>query len=74
MLLGPTIWVDILGNSAPVFPYKHPALFSMTVAFVTIIVISLRDKSQQAKQEYKAFQDQYVRSQTGLGAEGTSHG
>ncbi len=68
MILGPTIWVDILGNSAPVFPYKHPALFSMAVAFVTIIVISLRDKSPQARREYDAFADQYVRSQTGLGA------
>lgn len=70
MVFGPTIWVDILGNAEPIFPYKHPALFSMTLAFVGIIIISKLDKSQQARDEESAFQDQYVRSQTGLGAEG----
>jgi cation/acetate symporter len=70
MIFGPTIWVDILGNEKAIFPYKHPALFSMSLAFVFIIVISKLDKSETAKQEAVAFEDQYVRSQTGLGAEG----
>ncbi len=70
MILGPTIWVDILGNAEAIFPYKHPALFSITAAFVGIIVISKLDNSQSGKDEAKAFEDQYVRSQTGLGAEG----
>ncbi len=74
MILGPTIWVDIFGNLEPVFPYKHPALFSVTTAFITIIIISLMDKSKNAIEEADAFTDQYVRSQTGLGADGaTSH-
>jgi len=74
MILGPTIWVDILGNTNPVFPYKHPALFSMSAAFIGIIVVSLLDKSKSAHEEADAFTDQYVRSQTGLGAEGaTAH-
>jgi cation/acetate symporter len=73
MILGPTIWVDILGNATAVFPYKHPALFSMTAAFIGIIVISLLDKSKSAQEEVEAFEHQYVRSQTGLGSEGVSH-
>ncbi len=74
MILGPTIWVDILGNADPIFPYKHPALFSMSAAFIGIIVVSLLDKSKSAREEADAFADQYVRSQTGLGAEGaTAH-
>ncbi len=72
MILGPTIWVDILGNAEAVFPYKHPALFSMTVAFSGIIVVSLLDNSKNAKEEAEAFTNQYVRSQTGLGSEGTA--
>ncbi len=72
MLLGPTIWVDILGNANAIFPYKHPALFSITAAFFFIIVISKMDSSDSAKDEAIAFEDQYVRSQTGLGAEGAS--
>ena len=70
MIFGPTIWVDILGNAEPIFPYKHPALFSMSAAFVSIYLISIFDKSQSGQEEIIAFQYQYVRSQTGLGAEG----
>lgn len=70
MIFGPTIWVDILGNAEPIFPYKHPALFSMSAAFVSIYLISIFDKSQSGQEEVIAFQYQYVRSQTGLGAEG----
>jgi cation/acetate symporter len=69
MLFGPTIWVDILGHTEAIFPYKHPALFSMSAAFISIILISIFDKSALAKEEAIAFEDQYVRSQTGLGAE-----
>ncbi len=72
MIFGPTVWVDILGNAEPVFPYKHPALFSMSAAFICIFIFSKLDNSQSGRDEAKAFEDQYVRSQTGLGAEGAS--
>ena len=35
-----------------------------------MIVVSLLDKSDRAKAELASFDDQFVRSQTGLGAEG----
>ena len=70
VLLGPIVWVDILGNAEAIFPYKYPALFSMSIAFITIIIISYLDKSTRAKKEAAAFDDQFVRAQTGLGAEG----
>ena len=70
VLLGPIVWVDILGNAEAIFPYKYPALFSMSIAFITIIIISYLDKSTQAKKEAAAFDNQFVRAQTGLGAEG----
>ncbi len=72
MILGPTIWVDILGNKTALFPYKHPALFSMSAAFITIFIVSVLDNSERAKRESDAYIGQYVRSQTGLGAEGVS--
>lgn len=71
MLFGPTIWVDILGNTKAIFPYKHPALFSMSAAFISIYIISKLDNSESARAEALAFEDQYVRSQTGLGSEGS---
>ena len=70
LVVGPTIWKDIMGNPEALFPYKYPALFSMSIAFVTMIVVSLLDKSDRAKAELASFDDQFVRSQTGLGAEG----
>ena len=72
VLFGPIVWVDILGNTKAIFPYKYPALFSMSIAFISIIIISYLDKSPQAKEEVAAFDDQFVRAQTGLGAEGSA--
>jgi cation/acetate symporter len=69
LIFGPTIWKDILGNAEPIFPYKYPALFSVSAAFLTMIVVSLLDKSARARAEIAAFDDQFVRSQTGIGAE-----
>ena len=69
-LLSNAGWVDTLGfpkGSAP-FPYVSAAIFSMPLAFVCIWVISLLDSSAQAKKERDAFDDQKVRSETGLGA------
>jgi cation/acetate symporter len=41
MFLGPTIWVDVLGNASPIFPYKYPALFSMPAAFLVTFLVSV---------------------------------
>jgi cation/acetate symporter len=72
VILGPTIWVAILHNEAAIFPYKNPALFSMIIAFVVTVLVSKLDSSQDAKDEEALFEGQYIRSQTGLGAEGAS--
>jgi cation/acetate symporter len=69
MLLGPTIWVEVLDNETAIFPYKHPALFSMLVSFAVTWMVSRLDRSSEAKAEAAKFDAQYVRSQTGLGAE-----
>lgn len=70
VILGPTVWVDVLGNAEAIFPYKYPALFSVTAAFVCIWFFSITDKSDTAKKEYEAFEAQNIRCQTGIGAEG----
>ncbi len=72
VILGPIVWVQILGNAEAIFPYKYPALFSVVVAFVGIWFFSITDKSESAKEEMEAFEAQYIRSQTGIGAEGAS--
>ena len=72
VILGPIVWVQILGNAEAIFPYKYPALFSVTAAFVGIWFFSITDKSHDAEAEREAFEAQYIRSQTGIGAEGAS--
>ncbi|MBL0721797.1 MAG: cation acetate symporter [Sulfurovum sp.] len=72
VVLGPIVWVQILGNAEAIFPYKYPALFSVTVAFISIWLISITDNSQSAKDEREAYEAQDIRSQTGIGAEGAS--
>lgn len=72
VLIGPIVWVQILGNAEAIFPYKYPALFSVTVAFLSIYIFSLTDKSERAKEEEAAFEHQFIRSETGIGSEGAS--
>jgi cation/acetate symporter len=67
MILGPTIWVQILGHAKPIYPYEYPALFSMIVAFVGIWFFSITDKSAEGQRERELFWPQFVRSQTGIG-------
>jgi cation/acetate symporter len=72
VILGPTVWEEILGypkGSAP-FWSKYPALYSVTAAFVGIYIFSILDKSQTARDEIEAYKAQDVRCQTGIGAEG----
>ena len=70
MVLGPTIWVQILHHEKAIFPYEYPALFSMAIAFVGIWFFSITDKSTAGVNERALFFPQFVRSQTGLGASG----
>ena len=67
-----SVWVDVLGNASPLFPYTQPALFAMPLAFLGIYVFSKLDNSAEAQAERAAFDDQYVRAQTGVGAAGAA--
>ena len=70
VILGPNVWVEILKNEKAIFPYAHPALFSVTVAFVSIWFFSKLDNSERAKREKELFRGQNVRANTGIGADG----
>ncbi len=72
VVTGPIVWVAILGYEEALFPYKYPALFSVTVAFTGIWLFSIMDNSERAKIDRAAFEAQNVRCQTGIGAEGAS--
>jgi cation/acetate symporter len=58
LLLGPTVWVDVLGHAAPVFPYKYPALITCPLAFVTIYLVSRYDGSARGILDRDGFDAQ----------------
>jgi cation/acetate symporter len=72
IILGPIVWGQILNGdkTLAIFPYEYPALFSVSIAFFGIWFFSITDKSDSAQKERAAYEDQFVRSQTGIGAEG----
>jgi len=66
IILSPTVWVEVLKNKEAIFPLRNPAIFSMSLAFLAAIVISLMapDKEAEAK-----FEDEQLRTFLGVGAE-----
>jgi cation/acetate symporter len=69
-IVSPSVWEATLGfpKGSAWFPYASPALFSMSIAFVAIWLVSVLDKSAQAEKERAQFDLQQVRSETGIGA------
>lgn len=72
VILGKTVWVNVFGYENPIFPYEYPALFSMTAAFFGIWLFSVTDKSARAVIDRANFDEQFIRAQTGVGAEKAS--
>ena len=73
-IASPTVWEAALGHApgTALFPYSSPALFSMPIAFITIWLVSILDKSPQAEKDRAGYLAQSVRSETGIGADGVS--
>jgi cation/acetate symporter len=69
IVLSDSIWVQVLGHEAAIFPYVYPTVFSMPAGFVLVILFSLLDRSDKAKVEKSRFDGQFVRSETGIGAD-----
>ncbi|ABC83469.1 solute symporter family protein [Anaeromyxobacter dehalogenans] len=72
ILLSPTVWgevfhhLDAAGKPYGILPWKNPAIFSMTAAFVAGIVVSLVTADQGAQDK---FEDEKLRTYLGVGAE-----
>lgn len=72
IILGPSVWVSVLHHEAPIFPYGNPAIFSIPAAFIMAWLGSITDNSARAQEDKAGFEEQYVRSMTGIGAEEAS--
>lgn len=73
-VVSPAVWEATLGypKGSALFPYTSPALFSMTLAFVAIWLVSILDRSPRAQLDRAGFPAQQVRSETGIGSSGAS--
>lgn len=65
IILSPTVWVDLLGNSAPIFPYKFPTVISLPLAFIASYIGSILTPDAAAQEK---FEEQKIRTYLGVGA------
>src|SRR5271156_5362170 len=67
----PGIWEAVFGypKGSALFPFVSPALFTIPLSFFCCWLFSVTDASRTATTEQAAFDAQYVRSQTGIGAD-----
>ncbi|MDO8331983.1 MAG: cation acetate symporter [Fluviicoccus sp.] len=65
------VWVETFhfGDEAPI-PYQNPAMFSMMLSFFCCWFFSITDNSARAQKERDLFDAQFIRSMTGIGADG----
>jgi cation/acetate symporter len=65
VLLGPTVWVSLLGFERPIFPYDYPTLFAMPANLICAFWFSVADKSHRAFAERESFDAQWIQSEIG---------
>jgi cation/acetate symporter len=58
-VLGPAVWVTVLGHAAPAVTLDPPTLISMPLAFAVCIGVSIADRSRQASRDRAAFDAQH---------------
>lgn len=68
VLLSKSVWVKVFHFPEAIFPYEHPAIFTMPLTFLLIFIISKLDNSERAKIDRAGFKAQDFRAQTGIGA------
>ena len=61
-VIGPTVWVKILGHATPLFAIDPPAILTMPLAFAVCWIVSVLDSSQRAAIDRGNFDDQLRRS------------
>lgn len=66
ILLSPTVWVDLFKFPEPIFPWRNPALISLTGSFLMGIIVSLVTKEPEAE---KIYETEKLRAFLGVGAE-----
>ncbi|WP_442958171.1 cation acetate symporter [Pinisolibacter sp.] len=74
VVLSPSVWEAVMGNpkGSALIQLSNPAIFSMPIAFIGIWLFSIIDGSSRAKEDKEGWEAQYIRSETGIGAQGAA--
>ena len=65
IVVGPQVWVSVLGYEEALFPYNYPALFTLPLALLTTWVFSVSDGSVRAKADRDNYHKLLLRSEYG---------
>lgn len=60
-VLGPAVWVKVLGYPTPIVALDPPTLITMPLAFAVCIGVSLLDRSRRASSDRAEFDAQRSR-------------
>ena len=64
-IVGPQVWVTVLGFEKALFPYDYPALFTLPLALVAAAVASLTDRSSRARVDRDNYHELLERAEFG---------
>ena len=67
IILSPLVWVNVLGMEKAIFPYVYPTVVSAPLAFIGLWFFSVTDTSQRGALDKAGYEEQLVRSETGIG-------
>jgi cation/acetate symporter len=67
IVVGPQVWVSVLGYEKALFPYDYPALFTLPLALGVIWFVSVSDRSARAVIDRQNYHDLLLRSEYGSG-------
>jgi cation/acetate symporter len=65
IVVGPQVWVSVLGFEEALFPYNYPALFTMPLAILTTWIVSVSDSSARGIIDRRNYHELLIRSEYG---------
>lgn len=65
ILIGPQVWVSVLGNEEALFPYNYPALFTLPLALAVTWIVSVSDRTARATIDRANYHELLIRSEFG---------
>ena len=55
IVVGPKVWVAILGYDTPLIPFDYPTIITLPLVFIIAIVVSLLDRTERADKDRDGF-------------------